>query len=71
MFIAAVKITTNYQSVHLFVYKLETISNAYPTLNNRGHYDVMFFIRIFLTTDEIEHFFNYWSCELQYLGMQA
>ena len=44
MFIAAVKITTNYQSVHLFVYKLGTISNAYPTLNNRGHYDVMFFI---------------------------
>lgn len=45
MFIAAIKITTDYQSVHLFVCNLGTISNAYPTFNNRGHYDVIIFLR--------------------------
>lgn len=46
MFIAAIKITTDYQSVHLFVCNLGTISNAYPTfLTIGGHYDVIIFLR--------------------------
>lgn len=36
--------TPSYQNVHLFVYNLENISDAYSTLNNRGHYDVMFLV---------------------------
>lgn len=44
MFVVALNVNTSYQNVHLFVYNLGTISNAYPILNNRGHYDVMFLV---------------------------
>lgn len=44
MFVVVLNVTTSYQNVHLFVYNLGTISNAYHILNNRGHYDVMFLV---------------------------
>lgn len=43
MFAAALNVT-NYQNILLFGYNLGTVSNAYPILNNRGHYDVMFLV---------------------------